>query len=169
MAFRRMSLKRPINSFKHIIDASGTTDGTTVSTIPLATAGIDRDTTSPSIVPIGAKVSSMFISVFMLGSAGAVSGLADWLIWKNPRGLISAGNSPTPGNVGIQPVRNMVYHEEKGLVATEDGTPMVFKGVIKIPRHMQRVAEDDRWEIKIFTPTGVTAQFCVKAIFKDYK
>ncbi len=105
----------------------------------------------------------------MLGSTGGISGLVDWCIWKNPRSQVIAANRPQPGNVGINPVRNMVFHEEKGIVATSDGTPMVFKGVLKIPRHMQRVASNDTYEIRLFSPAGVTSQFCVKVIYKDYQ
>ncbi len=159
---------QPINSFKHVIDANGVTDGINESVIPILTEGIDRVPATPTVVPLGAKVSSFFIIIFILGSTGGISGLADWLIWKNPRLQVIAANRPRPGNVGISPVRNFVFHEEKGIAPTSDGTPMVFKGVIRIPRHMQRIAENDQFEIRIFTPAGVTTQFCVKVIYKDY-
>ncbi len=158
---------RPVNSFKHVLDANGTTVAGVTSVVPILTEAVDRDSAVPASVPLGAKVFSIFFIIFVLGSAGGVSGLADWLFWKNPRQQVISANRPTPGNVGTSVVRNMVIHEEKGIVPTSDGTPMVFKGVLKIPKHMQRIADNDNFEIRILSPT--TLQFCVKAIYKDYQ
>ncbi len=167
MVFRRSRSMQPINSFKHVVDASGVLVAATVSTTPILTAAAARNVAVPAAVAIGAKVSSFFVSIFVLGDTGASSNLVDWYIWRNPRNQVIAGNTPAPGNTGISPVRNFIIHEEKGLFASQDGTPMVFKGVIKVPKHMQRVADGDTWQIRILSPG--TARFCIKVIFKDYQ
>ncbi len=165
--FNRMSRFHPVNSFKHVVDSSGALVAGTVSVTPIMSAGDSRNTGNPAVVAIGSKVSSLFLSIFVLGTTGGDSGLVDWYIWKNPRAQVSLGNTPTPGNTGISTNRNFIIHEEKGLAATQDGTPMVFKGVIKIPRHMQRVAEQDTINVQLVSDFAGT--FCVKAIYKDYQ
>ncbi len=168
MPFRRsrMSL-RPINSFKHVVDSSGALAPAAESVTPICQEDPGgRSTTVPVNVAIGSKVSSLFLSIFVLGTSGSDSGLVDWYIWKNPRGSIPGGSRPIPGNTGLANTRNYIMHEEKGLAATQDGTPMVFKGVIKIPRHFQRIAQGDIFEVVILAP--VAKDFCIKAIYKNY-
>ncbi len=165
MVFR--SSRRPVNSLKHVVDISGALVSGTVSVSPILTATTARDPANPVTVAVGSKVTSMYVSVFVLGSAGSDSGLVDWYLWRNARGQTVSGNTPDPGNTGISDVRNFIIHEEKGLAATQDGTPMVFKGVIKIPRHMQRVALNDQWQIRLLS--DFAADFCIKVIYKDYQ
>ncbi len=150
-----------------MVDSSGSLIAATESVTPIITQANERSETVPVNVALGSKVSSLFLSIFVLGESATVSGLVDWYIWKNPRGSIPGGSRPVPGNTGLANSRNYILHEEKGIAATEDGTPMVFKGVIKIPRHFQRIAQGDTYEVVILSPVGM--QFCIKAIYKDYQ
>ncbi len=122
----------------------------------------------PNEIPIGAKIGAVFVSIFVLGSTGSGSGLIDWYLWKNKRQASGVGTRPTPGNTGVNKFRSWILHEEKGLAATQDGTPMVFKGVIKIPRSFQRMGEDDAFDIVLLAP-GADLEFCVKVIYKWYQ
>ncbi len=106
--------------------------------------------------------------VFVLGDSGSASGLVDWHIKKNPSGLMSGADAQTPGSTGIDSNRRFIFHEEKGLFATQDGTPMVFKGVIKIPPRFRRMGEDDVLQIVLRSPVD-GGQFCVKAIYKHFQ
>ncbi len=166
---RRMGYKTPINSIKHVIDVSGGTTGGTQSAIELIQATRNPELTSPTNVNVGSTVGSIFISVFVLGTTGGSSGLVDWFFWKNAGNVFAVANIPDPGNTGINSLRRFIFHEEKGLAATQDGTPMVFKGVIKIPPRFRRMGENDKLEIRLLTETGFDAQFCVKAIYKEYQ
>ncbi len=159
--------KRPINSIKHIIDVSGNLVGGSESAIPLADAVDAADLLQPTQVNTGCTISSLFVSVFILGESATVSGLADWYFWKIPNNAIAAGSVPTPGNTGVARAKKFIFHEEKGIFATEDGTPMVFKGVIKLPPRFRRMGTFDRLEIRLLSP--VAAQFCIKAIYKEYR
>ncbi len=159
--------RRPVNSFKHVIDTTGSLVAGTVSTNPIMTAGNARDSATPVLVAVGSKVTSFYVSVFILGNTGSDSGLVDWYLWRNARGQTVGGNTPDPGTTGTSDVRNFIIHEEKGLAATQDGTPMVFKGVIRIPKHMQRLALNDQWQIRILSDFAAT--FCIKVIYKDYQ
>ncbi len=170
MVFRRRMGLHPVNSIKHVIDTSGGTVGATESSNVLAFGVANPDVgTTPSQVAFGASVKNIFISVFVLGPTGGSSGLVDWYIWKNPGSSIILSDRPVPGNVGISKNRKWVFHEEKGLAATQDGTPMVFKGVIKVPEKMRRFGEDDKIEIVLLTETGFDSQFCIKAIYKEFR
>ncbi len=165
----RMGSKRPIHSIKNVVDASGGTTGGTISTVPLAVAVRSLSSpVSPTEVTIGSTVSSIFVSVYILGTTGGSSGLVDWYLWKTPGQTTTGVSIPDPGNTGIKSLRRFVFHEEKGLAATQDGTPMVFKGVIRIPPRFRRMGEDDAIQLKLLTETGFDAQFCVKAIYKQY-
>ncbi len=165
---RRGMMLRPINSFKHVIDSSGTLTMGTVSEIPIASATTnDRDPASPTQIAIGSRITSFYISVFVLGTTGSSSSLVDWHLFKSPGSAVITASKPTPGNVGVSNLRRFVFHEEKGLAATQDGTPMVFKGVIKIPPRFRRMGDDDVWFIRLLA-ADADMSFCVKVIYKDY-
>jgi len=102
--------------------------------------------------------------VFVLGAGGADSGLVDWFLIKRPASSLAP---PAPGATGVSPFRKFIIHEEKGIAATQDGTPMVFKGVIRIPKVYQRVGALD--ELEIHLESQFAAQFCIKCIYKSYR
>ncbi len=136
MVFRRRFNRTVIQSFKHVIDAEGgLTD--VKSNIPIYAGVINK--TVPLVltdVQVGAKVTSFFLSIFIIGITGApVSGAQDWYVIKIRAGQ-GTGQLPDPGSTGLSPFRNQIIHEEKGLVGSGDGTAMAFKGVIKIPPGM---------------------------------
>ncbi len=158
--------KRPINSVKHVIDSSGALVTGTVSINQIAVAGRLSDATTPVTVTTGCNVGPIYLSVFVLGTTGGDSGLVDWYLWKEPANLIQTIDEPTPGNTGISPLRRFIFHEEKGLAATQDGTPMVFKGVIKIPPRFRRMGDGD--QIKLHLLSDFPATFCIKSIYKEY-
>ncbi len=168
---RRLGYKRPVNSLKHVIDVSGETLGGTVSVIPLA--NVVRSLDNSNIVPVEVESAStigpMFLSVFVLGSTGSTSGLVDWYVWKVVGGNVAGGSIPDPGDTGQAELRRWIFHEEKGLAATQDGTPMVFKGVIRISPRYRRMGDGDTIQLRLLTEAGVNLQFCVKAIYKTFK
>ncbi len=169
MVFRRRSrLGQVIDSYKHIIDTSGGLSST-ASVISLAT-GIDTVTDPKTQVPTGAIVSGIFISFYIIGSSGAPrTGPIDWYIGKLRTGQNGTTDFPDPGQTGGSGVRNQILHEEKGLSGSGDGTPMVFKGVIAIPRSMRRMRDGDVIFIKAIGTGTDNPNFCVKAIYKHFK
>ncbi len=167
----RFSSKRPINSIKKVIDASGATVAGTVSVIPLVnvTAGAAWVDAGNVDVPIGCTISSVFLSVFVYldQTVGVNAPIIDWYIAKNPGTNLTL---PSPGATGASDNRRWILHEEKGLSSdvTDGGTPMVFKGVIKIPRGRTRFGADDQLVIRLLTPSH-QAFFCIKCIYKFYR
>ncbi len=167
--FRR-SLQ-PINSIKHVIDTEGilTMNGaSSISDIVVAVPNVDPATFKPGDVRVGAHVNGVFLSVFIIGSSGAsLDASINWYIIKTHDQQTSI---PFPGNTGVAEIRNQIFHEEKGLSGSADGTPMAFKGVIAIPRGMRRMRQGDKISVAIAINASATvdARFCLKAIYKSY-
>ncbi len=168
--FRRGRALQPINSIKHIIDAEGSLSGGLTSTTPIATAVPNVDTTvfKPGDIRVGAKINGFFISLFIIGATGAgILGSLNWYIIKIHDGQSSV--APGPGVTGVSKIRNQIFHEEKGLSGSADGTPMAFKGVIAVPRGMRRMREGDQFQISVQSQDATNdAFFCLKAIYKSY-
>ncbi len=170
MPFRRGNALRPVNSIKHILDADGTllNDGTSVFVPILDTKAALDAVFVPGDVRIGEKVNGIFLSIFIIGATGAPIGASvNWYIIKQHAQQVTF---PDPDNTGVSALRNQIFHEEKGLAGSGDGTAMAFKGVIAIPRGMRRMREGDKLFIALQVNAAATgdANFCVKAIYKSY-
>ncbi len=168
--FRRGNSLRPVNSIKHIIDTEGVwTDVTSLSPIAVAVPNVDTTTFKPGDIRVGATVNGFFLSIFAIGSTGApVAGSINWYLIK-VHGGAQINALPVPGQTGTSDIRNQIIHEEKGIPGSGDGTPMVFKGVIAIPRGMRRMREGDQWTIgAVSSVAGNDVNFCIKAIYKSY-
>ncbi len=166
----RFSRLHPVNSVKKVVDASGALAIGAVSINTLAnvapTAWVDAANVD---VPEGCHINSIYISLFMYldESVGVVTPLLEWFICKNPGSNLTF---PAPGATGGNDNRRWVLHEEKGLASDvgSGGTPMVFKGVIRIPRGKSRMGMDDQIQLRIVSPNH-QAWFCLKAIYKFYQ
>ncbi len=160
----------PINSIKHVIDADGTATGAVSNKVTIVNAvpNVDETTFVPGNVRVGSKVNGIFLSIFGIGVTGApVNGSFNWYIGKEHTGQSAV--MATPGNTGISQVRNQIFHEEKGLVGSGDGTAMAFKGVVVVPRGMRRMREGDKINIFLKAQDDTEdIQFCVKAIYKSF-
>ncbi len=176
--FNRMSNLHPINSVKHVVDSSTIVAATTNTILTRAVAGVNTYQLSDANgVPTGSKVNGLYISLFIYSEGGEVANevpLADWYIIRNPGTTFGttfdATNLPTPGATGTHINKKFIFHEEKGLAGGGDasltGVPMVFKGVIAIPRGMRRIGEQD--EFLICIRTNFASKVCVKIIYKHY-
>ncbi len=167
---RRMSALRPVNRTKNVIDVSGQLAGGAVSVIPVAiTVEVPTSPFKPGDLMLGSHVNGMFLSIFVIGATGApLNGSIDWYIYKLRQGQSNA-DFPDPGNTGVSALRNQIFHEEKGLAGSGDGTPMVFKGVVAIPKGMRRMRSGDQIVIKLkSTDATNNAEFCVKSIYSNY-
>ncbi len=158
------------NSIKHIIDAEGALTMGNQSVVPVSVAvpNVDTTTFKPGDVRVGSVVNGIFFSIFMIGTTGApISGSANWYVSKEHEG--QAVSFPVPNETGTSKVRNQIFHEEKGLVGSGDGTAMAFKGVIAIPKGMRRMREGDVINVHLrCLDTTNDCQFCVKAIYKSW-
>ncbi len=179
MVFRRGMGLRPINSIKNVVDNSGILPATTNTSIHLPVFGIRSATLAvANEVDTGSKVNSVFLELFFFSEGGEIANevpLVDWYVIKdggNSWGTtFDASNLPTPGATGVHINKRHILHEEKGLTGGGDaslsGIPMVFKGVIRIPRGRQRWGESD--VLRICARSNFATKFCAKTVYKWYK
>ncbi len=125
----------------------------------------------------GSTINGIYLSLFFYTEGGEVANevpLVDWYIIKNPGFNFSttfdATNLPTPGATGSHDNKRFIFHTEKGLSGGGDaslaGVPMVFKGVIAIPRSYRKHNANDR--IQIAARSNFATKFCMQSIYKWY-
>ncbi len=174
MPFRRRgsNLGNIVHSVKHVIDVEGVLTGGTTSFVPL-TKSVPSLTSpfDPVECELGSTINGMFISLFLLGaSGGGLNGSLNWYIVKLRATQSTGAGFPQPGATGTSDVRSQIFHEEKGLAGSADGTPMAFKGVVVIPKGMRRQRDGDQFVIALRNSDATNdANFCIKAIFKTFK
>ncbi len=153
-----------------MVDSEGVLSGAAVSRNGILKVVNARSTpTDPLECVVGETVNAFFVSVFVIGATGAaLVGSVNWFISKIRAGQ-TVGDLPVPGEVGPSDIRNQVFHEEKGLAGSGDGTPMAFKGVIVVPKIYRRCRAGDEFHISLKSNDAtVDATFCVKAIYKSF-
>ncbi len=166
--------KRPLR-IKHVVDSSSVL-GAGVNTVMQPTIdGVDAYQLSDvNGVPTGSSVRGLYMSFFAISEGGELASevpLVDWYIIHNPGdafgSTFDANNLPTPGATGSHKNKRFIIHEEKGLAGGGDaslaGVPMVFKGVIGIPRKWSRIGQDDG--IIICGRANFATKFCIKSIY----
>ncbi len=135
---------------------------------------------NPEEVPRGCKITSFYLSLFFASDqnntgVGEIE-LVDWYIFHEKGGVLIANGSfgnggtqiPVPGATGLNQNVNQVMHEEKGIVGEKnDGSKMVFQGVVRIPRGKQRFTVGDT--VVINARANFATVFCGKAIYKYYQ
>ncbi len=155
-----------IHTVKHVVDTEGVLTAAAKSVTTIAVAVPRRsDPFKPGDIAFGSNINAFFLSIFIIGAGGqGLTGSLNWYIIK----LHAGQTAPLPGATGTSEVRNQIFHEEKGLAGSADGTPMAFKGVVVVPRGMRRVREGDSFQIQIQSSDATNdANFCIKAIYKE--
>ncbi len=157
----------PVNTKKHVIDSQGGLVIDTPATVTIADA-VDAPTlASPPQVIVGSYVRSFFMNVQVATTSTAALANVYLIVYKNPSNALTLPN----GNVvGSSDVKKIIFHQE--MIMAEKNTTAIprtlFKGVLRVPRHMQRMGQDDRIEIQLYAP-GTTWDFCVQAIYKEIR
>ncbi len=175
---RRFSSLHPINSRKNVVDTSSILGIATNTVVDNIITGVDQaDLSVNDEVTTGSRVSSFYHSSFYIAEGGEIANelpLVDWYIIYDPGGTFGttfdATHLPTPGSTGVHVNKRFIIHEEKGLTGGGDvslaGVPMIFKGVLKLPRGRQRVAVGDRW--RLCARANFATKLCSKFIYKWY-
>ncbi len=176
MVFRRNL--HPVIATKNVVEASGVIAATTNTVLDNLSVSVDSATlAAQDSVERGATINGMFISIFFISEGGEIANevpLVDWYIIKDQGGnfgtAFGGSDMPIPGSQGDSDNKRFVFHTEKGLAGGGDvslsGVPMVFKGVIAIPRGFRKQNSGDI--IKICARTNFATKFCVQAIYKWY-
>ncbi len=161
-----IQVMRPIiNSVKNIADGVLLGLGATVVTDSTIALAVNDYTGGNTDVPTGSVVKSIYIFVQII-STGTGTANCDFYIAKCPANV--RNSLPDPGSTGGAAQRKFILHEEKGIPGnSSDGAyPLTFKGVVKIPRGRQRMAEGD---VIVLITRGTDAHnVCFKSIYKFY-
>ncbi len=157
-----MARFRPIvNTRKEIVDSTllGVAAGT--NTVTAVATAVNDYTGVVGTVEVGSKISWVYLFVQIISTAGTAN--VDFYIGKFPSGT----TAPVAGATGGTPERKWIFHEEKGIPgnASDGAYPLTFKGVVKIPRGRQRMAEGDR--ILVVTRGTDAHNACIKCIYKS--
>ncbi len=162
---------RPVNSIKHVIDASGLTTLGLPSVVDLVRA-IDNPDPDTNQVHYGSRVNAIFLSVQITGVI-AYAGVPRvyMLVMKNPAANLVI---PAADAVGASNNRKWVIHQEMAMVVAQTDTSFprqFFKGVIVLPKKYQRQGIDDKLQFVIQNSSGEstgTTRWCVQCIYKEF-
>jgi len=176
MAFKRGL--HPVVSTKNISEISSVIGAVTNTVFLEIAKAVDAPVLANlQEVERGSVINGFFFSCFFYTEGGEVAAevpLVDWYIIKNPGDsfgtTFDATNLPTPGATGTHVNKRYIIHTEKGLAgggdASLNGVPMVFKGVIVIPKHLRRMNSGD--EILLCVRANFATKACAQAIYKWY-
>ena len=149
-----------IHTRKEIVDSTflGVTAATN-TTVTVASVTNDYVGTVGT-VETGASIKWIYLFVQLIPTAGTAN--VDFYVIKKP----SAVANPVPGATGGNIARKYILHEEKGIPgnAADGAYPLTFKGVIKIPKGRQRMAEGDL--IAVVLRGADLYNGCLKCIYK---
>ncbi len=168
MKMGRFTRMRPVKSMKHIVDRQGgLIAGTKVDEDVIRASDAPVFSVNPQDVETGSTVNSIFLNIQVAATGTAALANVYMYVMKNPGNNITEVN----GNiVGVSDIRKFVIHQE--MIMTEKNTTAIprtlFKGVIKLPRGYRRFGIEDRLIVSLFSP-GVTYDYCIQCIFKEYQ
>jgi len=167
MARFRQNRLRPVNSIKHIVDQQGGLAVNTRQIIILAEAVDAPVLANTAEVETSSVINSIFLKVECYATSTAALANCYMYIGKNPGNNLNTVN----GNVvGSSDIKKFVIHQEMVMLEKNTtGLPRIlFKGVIKLPRGYRRMGTADQIQCVLYSP-GVTVDFCVEAIYKEYR
>ncbi len=168
--FRQQMAKRPIHSIKHVVDDQGgivIDTKTFVQLIHAVDAPVlaNRDETE-----VGSRVNAIFLNVQVAASSTAALANIYMYLYGNPGNNIGVASVPKGNVTGSSDFKKMIFHTE--MIMTEKNTTAIprtlFKGVITIPRKFRRQGIDDTINLLLYSP-GVTWDYCVQCIYKEYR
>ncbi len=182
MVFRSRRFQRAmvINSTKNIAENSAIMAATTNTLLDTPVNAVqDAVQSVDSQVERNCKITSMYVSLFFITEGGELANevpLVDWYIIKDQGGRMGAAGFiadglPTPGSTGSHENKRYIFHTEKGLAGggnvSLNGVPMIFKGVIKIPKGFQHFKLGD--QMHLVSRANFNTKFCTQCIYKWYQ
>ncbi len=91
------------------------------------------------------------------------------LLAKNPGNNLGL---PNPDAVGVNDNKKFVFFQNMVMMEKSTaGNPRVLVNEwLSVPKRYQRMGADDTFEVRLLVPTGGnTADFCLQAIYKEYR
>ncbi len=158
---------RPVQSLKHVIDQQGGLVGGTKLNVPLIAADDSPAQANVTEVQTASTVNSIYLRVEVYATSTATLANCYMYVIKDPGGNLANvdGNA-----VGSSDIKKFVIHQEMVMLEKNTtGLPRtLFQGVIRIPRGYRRMGTNDELNLVLFSP-GVTCDFCVQCIYKEYR
>ncbi len=166
---RNRNFLRPINRIKHVRDSQGATAGgaQTVESIAVAT---DTPVLANTFdVETGSVIRSFYLKVEVINTEATQGVLPNvyLAITKNPGFNLTF---PNANAIGADDNKRYVFHQEMLMLQKQSGSNprTLFNGVLKVPKHFQRMGPNDRIQILIHPP-GVDIDWCWQAHFKELR
>ncbi len=158
---------RPVQSIKHVVDIQGGLVAGAQSNFALVDTVDAPVLANPADVMTGTTVHSIFLNVQVAATATPSLANIYMAIMKNPGDNLPV---PSPQTIGTSDEKKQIIHQE--MIMTEKNSTAIprtlFKGVIKIPRGYKRFGHDDKLLILLLAP-GVSYEFCIQCIYKEYR
>ncbi len=158
---------RPVQSLKHIVDQQGGLVAGTKQEIDLITAKDVVTLADTESVQTGSTISAIYLNVQCSASNAVALANVYMTVMKNPGGNLSTSNGNT---VGAQDTKKYVIHQDMSMLSgsTDPFPTIVFRGVIRIPRGYKRFGFNDKLQLILYSP-GITVDFCVQCIYKEFR
>ncbi len=174
MPFRNRNRLRPINTLKHTVDSQISIPAGTETDVVLVQAVENAESTTAKDNDVGSHVRTIFLNVQVINSTNAVGAInnAYMYLFGNTGNTINPNTFPSVNAVGTSNLRKQIFHQEMTMLSDEnDSIPItLFKGVLKIPRKMNRLGVGDVIAVRIGSPVGgPEIEACVQCIYKEIR
>lgn len=168
--FNRGMALRPVHRIKHVVDSTNVLGANSkLNVVLISTKDAPVIANTPEC-ETGSKVNGIYLRVEAASNMVATPGIIPNVylaIMKIPGNSLASMN---PNVVGASVLKKYVIHQEMVMLEKNTtGNPRtLFAGVIKLPRGYRRMGTDDALVLNLFSP-GVTVEFCVQCIYKEYR
>ncbi len=158
---------RPVNRIKHVVDSQLAQNAGTATAVTLAESNDSPALANTTEVLTGSTIRGIFLVVEAYATSSAALANFYLMIFKNPGGNLTF---PNPNVIGSSDNKKYVIHQEMVMFqkVTNSNPRTIFKGVVVIPRHLQRMAPGDFLSMKTFSP-GVNNEVCAQCHYKEFR
>ncbi len=167
----RTNYLHPVQRIKHVRDVQTAVPVNTALPNNFAVANDSPSLSNVNECLTGSVIRSFFVSIECVASETSTTATSNIYVifFKNPGGNLTIPN----GNVvGASDNKKYIFHQEMVMINPVDGgVPRnIFKGVLKVPKHMQRMAPNDILGFQLFIPsTGVAVNACSQVHYKELR
>ena len=163
MVFRRRRQYRP-PSTKNVVQNSnfdivaGTQTDENLVTVPATHSGGTNE------VRMGARIKAVWLELYMFsGGIASARNISFAALYFSPGGI---AGSPVLSTLGSSNLRHFVFFFTRGIPGTQvSGSPLVWRGWIRIPKKFQKYAEGDVLRLVLRNDVD-TGSYCFTAIYK---
>lgn len=155
---------------KHIVDWTDLlTTGNTTQNHVIANATDNPIQANVSDVATGSQIFNLLMQINFGCVASSTTGpiRVDWYIMFNPQGKYTTFADPT--TLGTADQKSVVF--KQGMEMVSAGTPMVLKGLIKIPRKWQKMMKSDQFVLvyRFSDNTANNVSHCGHFLYREYR